>query len=154
MGALFKYIRKRLANAQLKARLLALVAFVVFAYLGVNDVLDLVKTITNPAQMAQQLGITVAENTTRATILLVLSAVIALASLATALGAWQRTTLLRAWPVVAVTYVIYGVYQIAVALLQVRQPLIAATGVAYLLLAAAAFSFGRQASKALDPSAR
>jgi hypothetical protein len=35
-----------------------------------------------------------------------------------------------------------------------QKPLVALTGVVYLLLASAAYSFGRQASKALDPQAR
>jgi hypothetical protein len=154
LSAIFKYFRRRLANAQLKPRLLALVAFIVFAYLGVNDTLDLARTIANPATMATQLGIGVSESTTRAVILISLSVVIVIASFATALGAWQRTTLLRAWPVVAVAYVLYGMAQIAIGLVLLQKPLVALTGVVYLLLAAAAYSFGRQASKALDPQAR
>ena len=82
--------------------------------------------------------------------LLVISAVIALASLATLLGALQRTTLLRAWPMVVVGYALYAVAQFTIAALLLRQPLVAVPSLAYLLLAAAAYSFGRQASRAMD----
>jgi hypothetical protein len=156
--AIIKYFKKRLANAQIKARLLAVVAFVVFAYLGVNDVTDLAKTLANPdasvktlAQTYSVTDIPVSTVTTRAVVLMLFSVIITLASLATVVGAMQRTTLLRGWIVVTVTYAVYALVQIAIAVLMFNNPLAAVPSLAYLLLAAAAYSFGRQASRALDP---
>lgn len=152
LRGLVRYFQKRLANAQIKARVGAVVVFALFAYLGVNDATDIMKSISNPQTIAGTLGITAQESLIRAIVLFVLSAIITLASLATLLGAMQRTTLLRGWIVVTATYVLYGLYQLgfAILVLHATQPQ-AFLPVLYLLLAAAAYSFGRQASRALDP---
>jgi hypothetical protein len=149
---LVRYFKKRFANAQIKARLLAVVAFAVFAYLGGNDAADIARSISNPSSMAVTLGITEQESTARAVVLCVLSAIICVASLATMLGALQRTTLLRGWIIVTVAYVAYALIQLGFAIfLMHATQLQAFVPVLYLALAAAAYSFGRQASRALDP---
>ena len=149
-----RMIKKRFANAQLKARFLAFIAFALFAFLGANDASDVMKQIPNPTMMATQLGITAQESTIRAVGILVFSVVIILSSLATIVGALQRTTLLRGWIVVTVTFALIAVLHAAVALVLIRDTRLDAflpVG-QYLLLAAAAYSFGRQASRALDPA--
>jgi branched-subunit amino acid permease len=150
--SIIRMIKKRLANAQLKARLLAALAFAVFAYLGANDATDVARQLSNPDMMAQRLGITIQESTFRAVGLMVLSGVITLASLATMVGAIQRTTLLRGWIVVTAAYVLYGLFHLGIAVILLKGTRAEAfLPVANLLLAAAAYSFGRQASRALDP---
>src|SRR6266542_3002868 len=111
-----RYFRKRFAGAQIKARFLAVVVFAVFAYLGANDATDIAKSISNPATMAQALGITEQESIIRAVVLCLLSATICVASLATMVGALQRTTLLRGWIVVAVAYALYALIQLTFAI--------------------------------------
>ena len=150
---IIRYFKKRFAGAQIKVRFLAVLAFAVFAYLGGNDAADIAKSISNPEMMATTLGITTQESTIRAVVLFLLSGVICLASLATMVGALQRTTLLRGWIVVTVAYVIYALFQLGIAVILMRMSQLQAfvPGFVYLFLAAAAYSFGRQASRALDP---
>ena len=149
---LIRYVRKRYAGAQIKVRLLAVVAFAIFAYLGGNDAADIARSISNPSSMAVTLGITEQESTVRAVVLCMLSAIICLASLATVLGAIQRTTLLRGWIVVTVGYSLYALIQLGFAILLMHATQVQAfIPVLYLVLAAAAYSFGRQVSRALDP---
>jgi hypothetical protein len=150
---IIRNFRKRFAGAQIKVRLLVVVSFVIFAYLGGDAAADNVKTISNPQTVSQTLGITPQETTTRAIILLLLSAIICVASLATVIGAMQRTTLLRGWIVVTVVFALYAIYQIAFAIIQLHSSQLQAFIPAiYLVLSAAAYSFGRQASRALDPA--
>jgi sirohydrochlorin ferrochelatase len=151
--AIVRYFKKRFAGAQIKVRLLAIAAFAIFAFLGGNDAVDIAKSISNPETTANTLGVTTQESTLRAVIVLLLSAVICVASLATIVGAMQRTTLLRGWIVVTVTYVLYALYHLSFAIVQMHGSQIQAfiPGAVYLCLAAAAYSFGRQASRALDP---
>ena len=149
-----RMVQKRFANAQLKARFLAIVAFALFAFLGANDASDVAKQIPNPTMMAKQLGITTQESTIRAVSILALSAIVTLGSLATMVGALQRTTLLRGWIVVTVAFVLYAALHTVIAVVMLHDThLEAFLPVAKdLLLAAAAYSFGRQASRALDPA--
>jgi hypothetical protein len=86
-------------------------------------------------------------------VLLVLSAIVTLGSMGAMVGALQRTTLLRGWIVVTAAYLLDAVYHLVFAIVQLRMTQLQALvpGLIYLLLAAAAYSFGRQASKALDP---
>jgi hypothetical protein len=148
-----RMIKKRFAGAQLKARFLAFIAFALFAFLGTNDASDVMKQIPNPTMMANQLGITTQESMIRAICILVFSVVIVLGSLATILGALQRTTLLRGWIVVTVTFVLIALLHTVIALFMLHDTRLEAflPVAEYLLLAAAAYSFGRQASRALDP---
>jgi hypothetical protein len=130
----------------MKSRLITLVLFAVFALLELGDAFGILQTLAAPEPVAAMLNISVAEEVTRATILLALAMTIALASAVTVLGAWRRSKLVHAWVVVAAGYVVYGVYQIGSALLQSKAPALAASGVVFLLLGAAAYSFGRSAS--------
>jgi hypothetical protein len=150
---IIRYFKKRFAGAQIKVRLLTVAAFAVFAFLGGNDALDIAKSISNPETTATTLGVSTQESAIRAVIVFLLSAVICVASLATLVGAMQRTTLLRGWIVVTVTYVVYALYHLSFAIIQMHSSQLQAfiPGGVYLCLAAAAYSFGRQASRAMDP---
>jgi hypothetical protein len=152
MRSIIKYIRQRMAKSLLTVRLGTAVAFLLFAYLGGNSASDLM-AVSRAAMRENPLHVAVPDGAPRY-ILLALSAVIAVASLFTAAGALQRSNALRAYMVVTVAFVLYGGYVMAVALLELNSPLTAITGGAYLALAAAAFSFGQRAIRALSaPSA-
>jgi hypothetical protein len=133
----------------MRLRLITLVLFVVFALLELSDAFGNLQILVAPQASAAALNLTIEQQVTRATILLALSALIAVASAVTALGVWQNSKLVYAWVVVALGYIVYGLYQMASALLQSNAPGFALTEVVYLLLGAAAFSFGRQASRTL-----
>ena len=150
---IIRALKKRFAGAQIKVRLLVIAAFAIFAYLGGNDAFDIAKSISDPGTMAATLGVTTQDSTLRAVILVLLSVIICVASLATIIGAMQRTTLLRGWIVVTVTYVLYSLFHLSFAIVQMHGSQLQAfiPGAVYLCLAAAAYSFGRQASRALDP---
>jgi hypothetical protein len=150
---IIRALKKRFAGAQIKVRLLAIAAFAVFAFLGGNEAVDIAKSISNPETTATTLGVTTQESTIRAVIVFLLGAVICVASLATIVGAMQRTTLLRGWIVVTVAYLLYALYHLSFAIIQMHGSQLQAfiPGAVYLCLAAAAYSFGRQASRALDP---
>jgi hypothetical protein len=150
---IIRAVKKRFAGAEIKARLLVIVSFALFAYLGGNDAFDIAKSISDPGTMATTLGVSTQDSTLRAVILVLLSVIICVASLATIIGAMQRTTLLRGWIVVTVMYVLYSLFHLSFAIVQMHSSQLQAfiPAAVYLCLAAAAYSFGRQASRALDP---
>jgi hypothetical protein len=133
----------------MRLRLITLALFAIFALLELSDAFGLVQTLAQPEPVAAMLNISVGEEIMRAVILLALSVTITIASALTVLGTCRRSRLIYSWVIVTVSYVLYGLYQVASALLQSKAPAIAATGAVYLLLAAAAYSFGRQASRTL-----
>jgi hypothetical protein len=133
----------------MKQRIITLVLFAAFAVLELGDVFGIAQTLATPEPVAAMLNISVADERVRAAILLTLSTVIAIGAIMTVIGAWQRSRLVYAWAVVAAGYAVYGLYQIGSALLQSHMPSIAVTGVVYLALGAAAYSFGLPAGKAL-----
>ncbi|MGQ9905205.1 MAG: hypothetical protein ACUVRU_12995 [Anaerolineae bacterium] len=137
-------IRSRLASSRLVARLLATLLFGAFIYLGANGISDAAAIFINPSASTVLLPISAESARVRAIVLMAINLVIALGGAAAILGVWQRTRLLYGWVVVALMYAVLGGYQIAGALVEFHRPEFAVAGLAYLLLAAAAWSFGRR----------
>ena len=141
-------IRAWLGSSRLVARLVATLLFGAFVYLGVNGISDAAAILINPSVSTALLPISAQSAQVRAGVLMAINGVIVLSSMATILGVWQRTRLLYGWMVVALMYVVLGGYQIAGALLEFRRPEFAVTGLVFLVLAAAAYSFGRRVTAA------
>ncbi len=137
-------IKSRLARSGLVARLFATLLFGAFIYLGANGISDAMAILVNPVASTSLLPISVESAQARAVALMVINLMIVLSGAAAILGAWQRTHLLYGWVVVALMYVVLGGYQIASALMEFHRPEFAVTGLAYVALAAAAWSFGRR----------
>ncbi len=140
-------IKSRLAHAPLVARLLVTLWFGAFIYLGANGIADAASIFINPAASTALLPIGVEAAQVRAVVLMLVNTVIALGSAATILGVWRRTPLRYGWVAVTLMYVVLGGYQIAAALIELGRPEFAVAGLAYMALAAAAWSFGRRITR-------
>jgi len=137
-------IKSRLASSRLIARLLATLLFGAFIFLGANGISGAAAIYVNPSATTALLPISAESAQARAVVLMVIHLAIALSGAAAIVGVWQRTRLLYGWLVVALMYAALGGYQIVSALIEFRRPELAVTGLAYALLAAAAWSFGRR----------
>ncbi len=140
-------IKSRLAGSRLVVRLLATLLFGAFIFLGANGISDAAAIYVNPSATTALLPISAESAQARAVVLMVIHLAIALSGAAAILGAWQRTRLLYGWVVVALMYAALGGYQIVSALIEFRRPEFAVAGLAYALLAAAAWSVGRRLTR-------
>lgn len=147
-------IRSWLARSGLVARLFATLLFGAFIYLGANGISDAAAILVNPVASTSLLPISAESAQTRAVALMAINLVIVLSGAAAILGVWQRTRLLYGWVVVALMYAALGGYQIASALMEFHRPEFAVTGLAYVALAAAAWSFGRRFTRSAADKVR
>jgi hypothetical protein len=128
----------------------SMIAAATFAVMGlaeIGDAIGLIITLSDPAPVAAQLGISTRAEIVRAAILLALALAIAADAALALVGLLTRRSLLFALGALncALFYVVYGVYQCISALAQLGSPAFAAVGLVYIGLGALAFWLGRTA---------
>jgi hypothetical protein len=141
---MLRRLRAWLSRNRLIARLASILLCAGFVYLGANGISDVASILINPAPSQDLLSISADAARLRAAILFVLNLGILAGSLAAMLGAWRRTRLWRGILVVAILYGLLGLYQVASGIFQFHRPELAAAGLAYVALGAAAWSVGKQ----------
>ena len=123
-------------------RLVAVLLFGLMLLVETIQAYGLVRALTDPAPVAQRLGISPEAEMVRAGILLILAVTVALGALLAAVGmiGRGRELFLVAAFVCAVRYLLLGCYQVLSGTLQLGSGRVVLSGVIYLVLGALAYA--------------
>jgi hypothetical protein len=126
-------------------RLVAVLLFGLMLLVETIQAYGLVRALTDPAPIAQRLGISPGAELVRAGILLILAVTVALGALVAAVGmiGRRRELFLVAAAVCAAGYLLLGCYQVLSGTLQLGSGGVVLSGVIYLVLAALAYAMRR-----------
>ncbi len=126
-------------------RLVAVLLFGLMLLVETIQAYGLVRALTDPAPIAQRLGISPGAELVRAGILLILAVTVALGALVAAVGmiGRRRELFLGAAAVCAAGYLLLGCYQVLSGTLQLGSGGVVLSGVIYLVLAALAYAMRR-----------
>jgi hypothetical protein len=123
-------------------RLIAVILFGLMLLVETTQAYGLVRTLADPAPVAERLGISYGAEVLRAGILLILAVTVALGALLAVIGLLGRgrTLFLAGAFACAVGYLLLGCYQAASGALQLGSGGVVLSGVIYLVLGALAYA--------------
>ena len=124
-------------------RLIAMILFGLMVLAEAIQAYRLLRTLADPAPVAERLGISYGAEILRAGTVLVLALVVTLGALLAVVGLLGRMLFLAGALACALGYLLLGLYQMATGVLQLESGGVVLSGVIYLVLGALAYAMRR-----------